>query len=67
MCIRDSSQDVLDERTALGAQGFAAVACAVSFKRKTLVGEIQLVMRGITGGDDIYLAEDCLLYTSRCV
>ena len=60
LSVGDTSQDVLDERTALGAQGFAAVACAVSFKRKTLVGEIQLVMRGITGGDDIYLAEDAL-------
>ena len=58
LSVGDTSQDVLDERSALGEQGFASVAAAVSFKRKEVVGEVQIVMRGITGGDDYYLAEE---------
>ncbi len=58
LSVGDTSQDVLDDRSALGEQGFASVAAAVDFKRKEVVGEVQVIMRGITGGDDYYLAEE---------
>ncbi|MCI2241939.1 ribonuclease J [Adlercreutzia faecimuris] len=58
LSVGDTSQDVLDERSALGEQGFASVAAAVDLKRREVVGEVQIVMRGITGGDDHYLAEE---------
>ncbi len=58
LSVGDTSQDVLDERSALGAQGFASVAAAVSPKRHDVVGEVQLEMHGITGGDDYYLASE---------
>ena len=58
LSVGDTSQDVLDERSALGSQGFAAVAAAVSFKRKDVVGEVQVEMHGITGGDDDYLTRE---------
>ena len=58
LSVGDTSQGVLDERSTLGNQGFASVAMAVSFKKREVIGEVQLTMRGITGGDDYYLAEE---------
>ena len=58
LSVGDTSQDVLDERSALGAQGFASVAAAVSAKKRDVVGEVQVEMHGITGGDDPYLAKE---------
>jgi ribonuclease J len=34
------------------------VACAVDTTNRHVVGEVQVEMRGITGGDDDYLARD---------
>ena len=58
LSVGDTSQDVLNERSELGTQGVAAVACAVSLSKRELVGSVQLEMHGITGGDDEMLAED---------
>ena len=58
LSVGDTSQDILDERCALGEQGFACIAAAVSFKRHEIVSDVQVEMRGITGGDDGYLARD---------
>ena len=58
LSVGDTSQDVLDERNTLGNQGFASVAAAVDVKRKQVVGEVQVSMHGITGGDDYYLARE---------
>lgn len=60
LSVGDTSQDVLNERSALGSQGFATVAVAVSRKNKTIIGDISLEMHGITGGDDEYLHEDAV-------
>ena len=67
LSVGDTSQDILDERNTLAAQGFAAVAVAVDFGKKALLGEVQLTMRGITGGDDVYLAEDALSSVSGAI
>ncbi len=56
LSVGDTSQDVLDERVTLGAQGFAALAAAVDLTRKQLVGNVAIEMHGITGGDDYYVA-----------
>lgn len=56
LSVGDTSQDVLDERNTLGNQGFASVAAAVNMKDRKLVGQVQVSMHGITGGDDYYLA-----------
>ncbi len=58
LSVGDTSQDVLNQRNQLGNQGIAVVAFAVSFSKKELIGEVQLDMRGITGGDDYYLADE---------
>lgn len=58
LSVGDTSQDVLNERTELGSQGVACVACAVSLKRRELVGDLKVEMHGITGGDDSYLVDD---------
>ena len=55
LSVGDTSQDVLDERVTLGAQGFASLAAAIDFKRRELVGEVAIEMHGITGGDDYYV------------
>ena len=55
LSVGDTSQDVLDERVTLGAQGFAALAAAVDFAHRELVGEVAIEMHGITGGDDEYV------------
>ena len=58
LSVGDTSQSILDERNALGSQGFASVAVAISASRKDVIGEIQIEMRGITGGDDSYLVRE---------
>lgn len=58
LSVGDTSQGVLDERSALSSQGFASVAAAVSLKQKRLVGRPQVEMHGITGGDDKVLQDD---------
>ena len=58
LSVGDTSQDVLDERIVLGAQGFAARAVAVDFANKRIVGTPMIEMHGITGGDDELVAED---------
>ena len=58
LSVGDTSQDVLDERNTLGNQGFASVAAAVDLKQKQVVGDVQVSMHGITGGDDYYLARE---------
>ena len=59
LSVGDTSEQVLEERTALGSQGFAAVAVAVSSRKKAVVGNVSVEMHGITGGDDAYLASEC--------
>ena len=60
LSVGDTSQDVLDERNVLGNQGFASIAAAVSLRDRKLIGEPQIEMHGITGGDDYYLAQDAV-------
>ena len=58
LSVGDTSQDVLDERVTLGAQGFATVSAAVSLPQRRLMAPIAIEMHGITGGDDSYVALD---------
>ena len=58
LSVGDTSQGVLDERSALAAQGFASVAAALSGKKKALAGSVQVEMHGITGGDDEFLGHE---------
>ena len=58
LSVGDTSQDVLDERVTLGAQGFASVSAAVSMSTRKLVAPVAIEMHGITGGDDPYVAAE---------
>ena len=58
LSVGDTSQDVLDDRVTLGAQGFATICAAVDLKGRRLAAPLALEMRGITGGDDPYVAEE---------
>ena len=52
LSVGDTSQDVLDERGTMAAQGVAFASFAVSKKTRTLEGDVLVKMRGITGGND---------------
>ena len=58
LTVGDTSDAVLEERVQLQTKGFACVAVAVSFRKATLVSDVQITMRGMTGGDDIYLQDE---------
>ncbi len=58
LSVGDTSQDVLDERSVLGDQGLASAAAAVSLRKAKLVGDAQIAMRGIPGGDDPLLVRE---------
>ena len=55
LSVGDTSKDVLDERSALASQGFASIAAAMSGRKKSLSGAVQVEMHGISGGDDDFL------------
>ena len=65
LSVGDTSQDVLDERSALSERGFATIAAAIDPKKHKLVGRVQVQMHGITGGDDAYLAEETAEVVTR--
>jgi ribonuclease J len=50
LSVGDTSEIVLHERSSLGAQGVASIACAIS--KHQLISSVQVEMRGIPGGDD---------------
>lgn len=58
LSVGDTSQDVLDERSALSERGFAVIAAAIDARKKALRGPVQVQMHGITGGDDFVLGEE---------
>ncbi|MDO4501880.1 MAG: ribonuclease J [Coriobacteriia bacterium] len=57
--VGDTSQEVLDERRALGEQGVAVLTAAVRSHDYSVVGGVHLEMRGITGETEEYLTVDC--------
>ncbi|MDR2721527.1 MAG: ribonuclease J, partial [Coriobacteriaceae bacterium] len=67
LSVGDTSQGVLDERTALSSQGVATVAAAVSTKQKSLVSTVSIEMHGIAGGDDKGLHNDVVYHVSAAL
>ncbi|MBQ3387457.1 MAG: ribonuclease J, partial [Eggerthellaceae bacterium] len=59
LSVGDTSQAVLNDRSSLSAQGFAAISAAFSRKTSMVKGDVQVEMRGITGGDDAWLIHEC--------
>ena len=49
---------VLDERSLLAGQGFAAIACALDRSHRSSSGQVVVQMHGIPGGDDEQLMQD---------
>ena len=58
LTVGDTSKEVLDERSALSAQGFATIAVAVRSQTKAIIGKVQVEMHGITGGEDEYMVQE---------
>lgn len=52
LSVGDTSEMVLHERSSLGAQGVASIACAVNKQKHTLASQVVVEMHGIPGGDD---------------
>ena len=67
LSVGDTSQQVLDERTSLSSQGFAAIAAAVNGRKRTLAGDVQVEMHGISGGDDDYIAHEAASAVRRAL
>lgn len=61
LSVGDTSQDVLDERTSLGEQGFVSCAIAIDSKNHSMRAKPVVEMHGITGGDDKTLCKDASL------
>ncbi len=58
LSVGDTSQGVLDERSALSSQGFATIACALNLKKRSLASDVVVEMHGISGGDDDFLVNE---------
>ena len=56
--VGDTDQIVLRDRKVLANDGVTTVVIMMDSKRKVPVGDIELIMRGVTGGDDEVLLED---------
>ncbi|MCL2889388.1 MAG: ribonuclease J, partial [Eggerthellaceae bacterium] len=67
LSVGDTSQDILDERNALGDQGFASVTVAVSTKKRALMSDVRVEMHGIAGGDDQGLKKDICEHISSAL
>ena len=58
LSVGDTSQGVLNERSSLGAQGFVSIAAAVDYRKRDVIGDLQVEMHGIPGGDDPELIDE---------
>ena len=58
LSVGDTSQEILDERNAMASQGVAVISAACDYARGEIVGDVVVETRGITGGEDDYLARD---------
>lgn len=52
LSVGDTSEFILNERTNLGSQGVAVIACAISKKTHDLMCPVSIEMHGIPGGDE---------------
>jgi ribonuclease J len=51
--VGDRSQNVLDERSSLAAQGFATIAVATDRMQHRIIGDVQVEMHGITSDAEL--------------
>ena len=52
LSVGDTSEFILNERTNLGSQGVAVIACAINKKTHELLTPVHIEMHGIPGGDE---------------
>lgn len=52
LSVGDTSEFILNERTNLGSQGVAVIACAINKKTHDLLTPVHVEMHGIPGGDE---------------
>ena len=57
LSVGDTSEFILNERTNLGSQGVAVIACAVKKKERTVIGKVNVEMHGIPGGDERHFVD----------
>lgn len=67
LTVGDTSDAVLEERAQLQTKGFACVAAAVSFRKAKLVSDVEITMRGMTGGDDAYLQREAQVVVTNAI
>ncbi len=59
LSVGDMSADELRVRGDLGNQGVVCVSAALSCGTRTILGDARVEMRGVSGGDDAYIAREC--------
>lgn len=67
LTVGDTSKEVLDERSALSAQGFATIAVAIRKDTKAIIGKVQVEMHGITGSDDDFMIQESAREVERAL
>lgn len=67
LSVGDTSEFVLNERTNLGSQGVAVIACAVNAESHDLLSGVQVEMHGIPGGDEPQFVEAVTNAVSSCI
>lgn len=58
LSVGDTNQIVLRDRKVLANDGIATVVIMLDSKTQKLVGDVELIMRGVTGGDEKVLLDD---------
>ena len=58
LSVGDTNQIVLRDRKVLANDGFCAVAILIDSKTQQPAGDIELILRGVTGGDEKALLDD---------
>jgi ribonuclease J len=67
LSVGDVSAVVLKDRQTLAKDGIITVVCMVRSKDNRLMGKPEVIMRGVSGGDDQMLFEDLIALTENTI
>jgi len=67
LSVGDVSAVVLKDRQTLASDGIVTVVCMIRRRDSTVVGTPEIIMRGVSGGDDLDLIKDAVLVAEKTV
>lgn len=65
--VGDTNQVVLRDRKVLANDGVATVVIMLDSKKQAPVGDVELIMRGVTGGDEKLLLDDAHICVTKAL